>query len=35
MPSPSRIAIVTGANRGIGRSAALHLARDGVDVILT
>src|ERR1700710_2648283 len=29
------IALITGANRGIGRSAALHLARDGVDIILT
>jgi NAD(P)-dependent dehydrogenase (short-subunit alcohol dehydrogenase family) len=33
--SSGRIAIITGANRGIGRSAALHLARDGVGVILT
>jgi NAD(P)-dependent dehydrogenase (short-subunit alcohol dehydrogenase family) len=30
-----KIALITGANRGIGRSAALHLARDGVDIILT
>lgn len=30
-----RIALVTGANRGIGRSTALSLARDGVDVVLT
>jgi NAD(P)-dependent dehydrogenase (short-subunit alcohol dehydrogenase family) len=29
------IALITGANRGIGRSAALALARDGVDIILT
>ncbi len=35
MASSPRIAIITGANRGIGRSAAEHLARDGVDVILT
>jgi NAD(P)-dependent dehydrogenase (short-subunit alcohol dehydrogenase family) len=31
----TRIALITGANRGIGRSAALQLARDGVDVIFT
>lgn len=30
-----QIALVTGGNRGIGRSAALHLARDGADVVLT
>ena len=35
MPSSSQIALITGANRGIGRSAAVHLARAGVDVILT
>jgi NAD(P)-dependent dehydrogenase (short-subunit alcohol dehydrogenase family) len=35
MTTTSRIALITGANRGIGRSTARFLARDGVDVILT
>ncbi len=30
-----KIAIVTGGSRGLGRNAALHLARKGVDLILT
>jgi len=30
-----KIALVTGGGRGLGRSAALHLARAGVDVIIT
>lgn len=29
------IALITGGSRGLGHSAALHLARDGVDVIFT
>jgi NAD(P)-dependent dehydrogenase (short-subunit alcohol dehydrogenase family) len=33
--SPTRIALVTGASRGLGRSTALKLAERGVDVILT
>ena len=30
-----RIAIVTGGSRGLGKNTALHLARNGSDVILT
>jgi NAD(P)-dependent dehydrogenase (short-subunit alcohol dehydrogenase family) len=33
--STNRIALVTGASRGLGRSSALKLAEQGVDVILT
>ena len=31
----SRIALITGASRGLGRSAALHLAAQGVQLIIT
>ncbi|MFE5241035.1 MULTISPECIES: SDR family NAD(P)-dependent oxidoreductase [unclassified Streptomyces] len=31
----TRIALVTGANRGLGRSTALHLAEAGTDIVLT
>ncbi len=34
-PLEGRIALVTGATRGIGRSAALALARAGARLILT
>jgi NAD(P)-dependent dehydrogenase (short-subunit alcohol dehydrogenase family) len=33
--STSKIALVTGGSRGLGKSMALHLAKKGIDVILT
>ncbi|OLF73009.1 hypothetical protein AWH62_08625 [Maricaulis sp. W15] len=33
--NPTPIILVTGGSRGLGRSAALHLARAGLDVIIT
>ncbi len=34
-PAPTPIALITGASRGLGRNAALHAARAGIDVIIT
>ena len=35
MPEARRVALVTGASRGIGRCAAVALARRGCDVVIT
>ncbi len=35
MTTISTIAVITGGSRGLGRNAAIHLARQGTDVILT
>lgn len=35
MPEQPMIAVITGGNRGLGRSTAEHLAAAGVDVVLT
>jgi NAD(P)-dependent dehydrogenase (short-subunit alcohol dehydrogenase family) len=35
METPSKIALVTGGSRGLGKNAALRLAEKGVDVIVT
>jgi NAD(P)-dependent dehydrogenase (short-subunit alcohol dehydrogenase family) len=34
-PSPTRIAVITGGSRGLGRNAAIKLAEHGTDVVLT
>lgn len=33
--SPAPIALITGSSRGLGKNAALHAARQGIDIILT
>jgi NAD(P)-dependent dehydrogenase (short-subunit alcohol dehydrogenase family) len=33
--TPRKIALITGGSRGLGRNAALHLARRGIDTVLT
>ena len=34
MPTMKKIAVVTGASKGIGRACALRLAKDGMTVIV-
>jgi len=35
MDTKNKIALITGGSRGIGRSAAIHMAQKGLDVIIT
>ncbi|CAJ0998285.1 SDR family NAD(P)-dependent oxidoreductase [Sodalis praecaptivus] len=35
LPKSAKIAIITGASRGLGRNTALHFAKRGVDIIFT
>jgi 3-oxoacyl-[acyl-carrier protein] reductase len=35
MSSAQKVAVITGANRGLGRADALHPAEAGVDVVVT
>lgn len=35
MPTQTKIALITGGSRGLGRNTAVHLAQKGVDVVIT
>lgn len=35
MSSQSKIAVVTGASRGLGKDMAVNLAKNGLDIVLT
>lgn len=35
LPLQGKVALVTGSSRGIGKSIALHLARNGADIVVT
>jgi NAD(P)-dependent dehydrogenase (short-subunit alcohol dehydrogenase family) len=35
METTSKIALITGGSRGLGKNAALRIARKGIDVIIT
>ena len=35
MSSQSKIAVVTGGSRGLGKDMAINLAKNGLDIVLT